>query len=100
MLHYGPCWANLPARTADNAVISYEISHCFLLTTTYGHLKFNIVISSDWVTPDCAARAVRAMDVTMPPETHSEHIARSKQAGVTQSDIKFKCPFVLHYFAT
>jgi hypothetical protein len=50
---------------------------------------------SDWVTPDCAARAVRAMDVSMPPETHSENIARSKQAGVTQSDSKFKCPFIL-----
>jgi len=35
------------------------------------------------------------MDVTIALETHSEHIARSKQAGVTQSDSKFKCPFVL-----
>jgi hypothetical protein len=35
------------------------------------------------------------MDVTMPPETHSEHIARSKQAGVPQSDSKLKCPFAL-----
>ena len=52
-------------------------------------------VMSDWVTPDCAARAVRAMDFTMPPETRSEHIARSKQAGVTQSDSKLKCPFVL-----
>jgi len=49
----------------------------------------------DWVTPDCAARAVRAMDVTMPPEIHSEHIARSKQAGVPQSGNKSKCPFVV-----
>ena len=50
---------------------------------------------SDWITPDCAARAVRAMDVTMLLETHCEHIARSKQVGVIQSDSKFKCPFVI-----
>jgi hypothetical protein len=50
---------------------------------------------SDWVTFDCAARAVRAMDVTLSLETRSEHIARSKQAYVTQSDSKFKYPFVL-----
>ena len=50
---------------------------------------------SDWVTFDCAARAVRAMDVTLSLETHSEHIARSNQACVTQSDSKFKYPFVL-----
>ena len=49
--------------------------------------KEDLNLLSDWVTPACAARAVRAMDETMPLETHSEHIARSKQAGVTQSDI-------------
>ena len=64
------------------------------VTSAYGHLKLNVVVS-DWVMPDCAAKAVRAMDVTMPPETHSEHIARSKQAGVTQSGSRFKCPFAL-----
>ena len=56
------------------------------------------VVMSDWVTPDCAARAVRAMDVTLPPETHSEHIARSNQEGVTQSDSKFKCSFLIVSF--
>jgi hypothetical protein len=83
----------------------YELVRYFILplqitkflrrgTIIYGHLKLNVVMS-DWVTPDCAARAVRAMDLTMPPETYSEHLARSKQSGVTQSDSKFKFPFVL-----
>ena len=67
------------------------------ISSTYRHLKLNAVMS-DWVTPDCAARVVRAMDVSIPPETHSEHIARSKQAGVAQSDSKLKCPFVLTLF--
>jgi hypothetical protein len=43
------------------------------------------------------------MDVTMPPETHSEHIARSKQAGLTQSNIitfNFKFSYVIVFHQT